>query len=318
MGFDPDSIARHLEANTALMRLLVVDTAGSTPRESGASMLVWHDGIAGTIGGGALEHEATRHARARLKAGITEPTLRKFPLGPGLGQCCGGSLTMLFETCTPDMLNAAQAMLSRQGLYARPINRCAPAMNEDISSAILAVQEMSSPPAVVRIRDWIIEPDGRTATDLWIYGAGHVGRALISILHQSPAFALTWIDFAADRFPADTPVGTDVLIVRDPADATAYVRPGTECLVLTHSHDLDLEICHRLLTRDCAGIGLIGSATKWKRFQKRLLAMGHTEEAVNQIICPIGDPALGKDPWSIALGVASALVRSRSDRTAAR
>ena len=83
-----------------------------------------------------------------------------------------------------------------------------------------------------------------------------------------------------------------------------HAPPSAEHLVLTYSHALDLEICHRLLSHGFARAGLIGSATKWARFRKRLLALGHSEVSIARITCPIGDPALGKHPQAIAIGVA--------------
>jgi len=312
VGFAPDAIATHLNDHSPLMRLLVVETAGSTPRETGTNMLVWMDGIAGTIGGGALEHEAIRYARKRLSDQIRNPTLRTFPLGPGLGQCCGGSLTILFEPCTPAMLAAASAALQEHGLYARPASSRAPTQDATIAAGIRAMQVDPNPSPVKVVKGWVLESAARPAVDLWIFGAGHVGRAIVTILRFNPSIRMTWVDFAADRFPAGETSGPDILVVRNPADATGSIKPGARCLVLTHSHDLDLEICHRLLILKFTDIGLIGSATKWSRFRKRLLARGHTEEAASQITCPIGDPALGKDPWSIAIGVAATIAKSHS------
>ena len=78
--------------------------------------------------------------------------------------------------------------------------------------------------------------------------------------------------------------------------------------MLTYSHALDLELCHRLLTHGFARAGLIGSATKWARFRARLAALGHPPYAIARIDCPIGNPALGKHPQAIAIGVAAAFV----------
>ena len=69
----------------------VESTQGSAPREAGTWMAVWADALTGTIGGGQLEFQATAEAR-ELLAGRAEPDagVRRYPLGPSLGQCCGG------------------------------------------------------------------------------------------------------------------------------------------------------------------------------------------------------------------------------------
>jgi xanthine dehydrogenase accessory factor len=82
-----------------------------------------------------------------------------------------------------------------------------------------------------------------------------------------------------------------------------------EHLVLTFSHALDLELCHRLLNRGFRSCGLIGSATKWGRFRSRLRALGHEAAEIGQIRCPIGDPSLGKHPQAIAVGVVAEMLR---------
>jgi xanthine dehydrogenase accessory factor len=101
-----------------------------------------------------------------------------------------------------------------------------------------------------------------------------------------------------------------VISASDPALLADHVPLAAEHLVLTFSHALDLELCHRLLKRGFRSCGLIGSATKWGRFRSRLKALGHSSEAVAQIRCPIGDPALGKHPQAIAVGVAADLLRA--------
>ena len=77
----------------AVVRILVAEAEGSVPREAGAVMWVWADGYDGTIGGGTLEHQAILYARALLTQEPPEwrRELRAYPLGPALGQCCGGA-----------------------------------------------------------------------------------------------------------------------------------------------------------------------------------------------------------------------------------
>ena len=64
------------------MLVTVLAAKGSTPREAGAKMVVTADGLAGTIGGGNLEHQCEAAARALLAAGAEGPSTRDFPLGP--------------------------------------------------------------------------------------------------------------------------------------------------------------------------------------------------------------------------------------------
>jgi len=79
-----------------LILVTVGRTSGSVPREVGAWMAVTADGIDGTVGGGHLEFDAIARARTALAGGELEEEVR-YPLGPGLGQCCGGVVWLRFE-----------------------------------------------------------------------------------------------------------------------------------------------------------------------------------------------------------------------------
>ncbi len=244
-----------------MIRVTILRTAGSVPREAGTEMRVSADGIWGTIGGGALEWQAMKHAREMLENGARRAE-RTMPLGPSLGQCCGGSVTLLFEAIDPET------------------------------------------------------PYEETGAPLWIWGAGHVGRALVGVLGPLPDYALTWIDTSEDRFPAEHDGHARRLVAVEPDRLVRHAPAAAHHLILTYSHDIDLALCHALLSHGFASAGLIGSATKWARFRKRLAALGHSNAQISRIACPIGDPALGKHPQAIAVGVAAGLLRGAERRGA--
>lgn len=165
-------------------------------------------------------------------------------------------------------------------------------------------------PATGLVAGWLVEPVMVAERQVWVWGAGHVGRALVSALAPLPGIAVTWVDVGAQRFPDIVPEGVTVVPARDPALVADHAPLAAEHLVLTFSHALDLELCHRLLTRGFRGLGLIGSATKWGRFRGRLKALGHEAADIGRIRCPIGDPSLGKHPQAIAVGVVAELLRT--------
>lgn len=86
----------------------VIETKGSVPRETGTRMLVARHDTLGTIGGGHLEFIAIDEARTRLAQGAAgqEPMERAYPLGPALGQCCGGAVTLRYTPLTAAHLDA--------------------------------------------------------------------------------------------------------------------------------------------------------------------------------------------------------------------
>ena len=241
---------------------------GSVPRETGTRMLVSARDVRGTIGGGHLELQAIEHAR-RLLRGEGLRTEQQLALGPTLGQCCGGAVTLSY----------------------RRLADTAPA---------------SWPVAAPRFV-------------LQLYGAGHVGRAIVHLL-QGIECRVSWIDARESAFPPllDAPHIERVCV--EPVEAeVAQAPPGAFYLVLTHSHALDLSITEAILRRgDFADVGLIGSKTKRARFVHRLQARGLAEPVVERLTCPIGVPGIaGKEPEVIALAVVAQLLERSSQPAAA-
>ena len=290
--FDLPALTAAVHQYGRVARVVIASHDGSAPRETGASMLVWASGQSGTIGGGALEHQATLAARAQTQA----CTLARIPLGPALGQCCGGAVTLVTEVFTA-------STLPQGPIVARSV---------DGSPMPLAVQRLmaqargqGAQPVTQLLQGWLVEPVLTPKRQLWLWGAGHVGRAIVAVMAPLPDLSITWVDVALDRFPDAIPLGVTALPAPDLAQAMALAPRDAEHLILTFSHLLDLDICHRALIHGFLRCGLIGSATKWARFQKRLTELGHSPIEIAKITCPIGQPALGKHPQAIALGVAA-------------
>ena len=298
--FDLTALSRCIADHGPTARIVIAAHAGSAPREAGTSMLVWAGGQSGTIGGGALEHSAVTAARALLSARAATSTVQRVMLGPDLGQCCGGAVTLVTEVFSAATLPKPSAAFARS-LDATPMPL---AIRRDLDRA----RAQGLAPAVTLTQGWLIEPVISLARPLWIWGAGHVGRALVEVLAPLPDLAITWVDIAPDRFPATLPAGVTALPVPDPIHAVPLAPAQGDHLILTFSHALDLGLCHALLTHGFASCGLIGSATKWARFRSRLGALGHSPAAISRIRCPIGQTDLGKHPQAIAIGVAAQIL----------
>ena len=287
---------------------------GSAPRETGAWMLVGEDDVHGTIGGGELEYRAIAAAR-RMLDGNPSPLLEKIALGPALGQCCGGSLTLMFEPFAPADLAWVRKLAQAAGgptPVVRSLRICANgSMHRDWQPA-----EDEPPHATgitqagdgLELREWMND----RRPDLFIFGAGHVGRALVKAVAPL-GFLLTWIDGRADAFPGSVEDGIRTWPLAMPELAVEEAGPGAYFLVMTHSHPLDQAICEAVLRReDFAFLGLIGSDTKAARFRKSLERSGISRTMLKRLTCPIGLPGLtGKDPAVIAASVAADLLFRR-------
>lgn len=297
MSFDRAGLIAACRAQGRVARVVIARVRGSAPREGGAAMLVWQDGQSGTIGGGALEHALTQSARKDLEHG--KDALSRHALGPDMGQCCGGAVDVLTEFYDLPRAQALPEDLVARGTGPEPLA---------VTRVRARLRARGEPPLPALVDRWMIEPVSRPQRMLWIWGAGHVGRALVDVMVLLPDVDITWVDTTTDRFPAVIPHGVTQLCAAQPADLVPYAPAQADHLIVTYSHALDLDLCHRLLGHSFAFAGLIGSATKWARFRNRLRDLGHRPGQIGRITCPIGNPALGKHPAAIAIGVAADLL----------
>jgi len=202
-----------------------------------------------TIGGGHLEYKAIEIAREMLQSGKAEQRIENFPLGARLGQCCGGSTSVLLESFPGSHLN------------------------------------------------------------IMLFGAGHVGKALVTILEQLPC-RLWWVDSREQEFPERVANNVTTVLSDTPADEVGSMPAGSYFIVMTHKHPLDFEISEAIIRRgDARYAGLIGSKTKWRRFQMRFDHRGYAAEQYAQLRCPVGLAAVpGKLPMEVATSIAGEII----------
>ena len=325
-----DTVRERIATGGDLVSVIVATAEGSAPREPGAWMLVDGDGQSGTIGGGRLEWEATCTARELLAVPHSPwlRDLRDYPLGPDLEQCCGGFVRLFYERIGPQDLAGLPADAPAGGLVLHPVasgrpleivtdRRAAKALPLPAAKIAAEILSGQAPRATVLIEagseSWLLHPVEAPGRPLYLYGAGHVGRAIVRALEGLP-FAVTWIDTDEARFPPDVPAETHKLVTRDPHEVAAAAPDGAFHLVLTYSHAMDYDICRALLADNRFGFaGLIGSETKRARFFKRFRDAGLAEPALARLTCPIGIPGIpGKEPATIAVTVAAQLLHRLS------
>ncbi len=260
-------------AQSPAIWITVLQAQGSVPRGAGTVMVVFDDVFFGTIGGGHLEFEAIAEARHFLKLPDLSQVLpmeKRFALGPSLGQCCGGALVLNFESVSGRDTDRLQAILDAQR-----IQRCMP---------------------------------------LALFGGGHVGKALVNVLAPLP-FQVRWIDSRDEIFPDPVPPQVVCEHSNPVQAAVADLAPNSRVLIMSFSHAEDLDIVAACLLRvrqknDLPFVGLIGSATKWATFKRRLAERGFSEAECQHITCPIGVPGIsGKEPEVIAVAVAAQLLQ---------
>lgn len=242
----------------------VAGTKGSTPRETGASMLVSASASHGTIGGGQLEYMAIDKARQLLGKGNGSTTL-DVPLGPEIGQCCGGRVEV--EIALGDAA---------------------------LASALIDEAE----------REEAMLPH------LYIFGGGHVGKAMAAAVSLLPVHAVV-VETRANELEGIAP-GIGTMLTPMPEEAVRKASTGSAFAVLTHDHALDfLIVAEALKRRDAAYVGMIGSKTKKATFRSWFLKVaGGTEEEFARLVSPIGGEAVRDKRPAVIAALAAAEIMS--------
>jgi xanthine dehydrogenase accessory factor len=327
-----DELSDLAAANEPAVLVTVAGIRGSAPREIGAKMIVTATETIGTIGGGQLEYQSTRVAVGMLTDEVT--TLRSFPLGSSMGQCCGGVVEILFEPIPdgmPSWLRDLRALHGQRepAVIATRISRSKPAKlvvtsdqifggddhnhdhDADTELVARARRLLANNPVTTRDVQEFFEPVVAPDLNIAVFGAGHVGTAVVSALSDLDC-NIRWIDSRRNMF-RKLPSNVRAIEASDPSLEVAAMPPDSYYLVMTHSHAIDFDICDRILQRrDARYCGLIGSVTKRRRFEKRYRQQGMSAALIGQLVCPIGvDGISGKKPAEIAVAAAAEILRIR-------
>jgi xanthine dehydrogenase accessory factor len=304
------TIARFIAAQGGAALVTLAQAQGSSPREVGARMVVAPDGsFTGTIGGGALEWGALAEAQALLaRDGAMAKTLDKA-LGPDLGQCCGGRVLLTIEKFGAADREAVATLARAEG---EGVLTTVATTGSDGRLVRHAAEPADGPAYETRADGTVRERFGEEPTAFYLFGAGHVGRALAVALAPLP-FAVTWIDTRPGAIPEQFPLNVTAITQGDPVDLLARAPDGAFVAVMTHSHALDLDLVIAALTADrFAYVGLIGSDTKRARFTSAMRKMGMAGATVDRLVCPIGLTTIqDKAPAAIAASVAAQVLIAR-------
>ncbi len=333
-------LVEQITAGNACVLVTVAGIRGSAPREVGAKMIVTESETIGTIGGGQLEYNCTQIACKSIRDREDGSQMRKFTLGANCGQCCGGVVEVLFESFCADQpfwLNEVRRAHQRRepviiatlpdyshenGKYLITANGdcrfpTGLAADDNLQREAVRILKYSAGAQRVRInmkdnkdKDVLFEPVVSSDVNIAVFGAGHVGAATVNTL-ASLECNIRWIDSRRNIFPKHIPGNVQTIESERPELEVAAMPAGTYYLVMTHSHPMDQEIVQQVLGRDDFGYcGLIGSISKRRRFEKRLLKLGMAQSRIDRLTCPIGiDGIDGKKPAEIAIAVAAELLQ---------
>jgi xanthine dehydrogenase accessory factor len=284
----------------------ILATEGSAPRGPGARMIVTETGLAGTIGGGKLEHLSMAQARSILALPPGSWRIQDYPLGPLLGQCCGGRVRLLVEhlDSVPEGEGPFEVTLSERVERVLPGEGGGPETDPDLGPG-LRRGTMSARGPLPTVGACFLEPVESHSLPVQLFGAGHVGRAIVARAAGLPLH-VAWYDSRAEM--AETPgvfLAGDAQLVAVAAEAPDEAA----VVIMTHDHDLDYRLVAAALRGRARFVGLIGSQTKRARFLSRLAADG-VDSA--RLTCPIGLPRIhGREPEVIAIATLAQLLMLR-------
>jgi xanthine dehydrogenase accessory factor len=287
-------------------------------------MIVTRDSARHTIGGGHLEWKAIESARQVLKEGMRMSHMRRlerFALGPSLGQCCGGAVVLAFERLDVADLGWISSLAKRVAAGQSTVR------SVSFGPAPDAVM-LSEPEPGVESADCLLwdgagfEESSSLLTEtiaprdfaVVLFGAGHVGAALVRVLGTLQCH-VRWVDERDAQFPPPELLQASNVTI-DPNDAPDeaidQAAPQTYFIVMTHNHTLDLELAERILRRgDFAFFGMIGSHSKRKQFEHRLAARGIDPAQIARMKCPLGvDGIDDKSPEIIAISAAAQVLQA--------
>ena len=330
-----DNLSELRARGETAISILITSTKGSVPREAGTRIVVTTSDVFGTIGGGHLEFKAIQIARDMLATRAPVQAAR-FPLGASLGQCCGGLVNLLFEPIAPDAKwvealfqfarNRTPCIIvtplcggaSKDKLVVSQDATCGTlgAVTADAEAITVARQRLHSPRPIAVMRaagsDCLFERQSVPDFNVVIFGAGHVGRALVKILAELPC-TVEWIDSRCNEFPDAAYPGVNKLVSDFPEDEVARASAGSYFLVMTHSHAIDQLICERIMLRgDFTYFGLIGSLSKRRQFERKLASRGVPVARLAEMVCPIGNVDIdSKEPMAIAVSVTMEIMQVR-------
>ena len=254
-----EELIKTIKRNEIVCRAMVVRSDGSTPRDIGANMMIFKNDIQGTIGGGNLEFEVIRNAREKMNSNLNFlREKKKFPLGPNLGQCCGGYVEVILEYYNKETIPLLKALARKNNQFILHPK------NEDVFPISSDTNE----------ENYFTSKHFKSFHPVFIYGAGHVGRALINVTNDLQ-IERYWIDISEDRFPNNIPKNVNKVVANDLKIIANNSTPNSIHIVMTFSHLIDEEIVETLLDKNnFYKLGLIGSKTKKQIILGRLRKKG--------------------------------------------
>lgn len=317
-----------LTAGRDLILVTVTAATGATPRGAGARMLVDRDSVWGTIGGGAVEYRAQQMARELLETKRCQE--QEFALNrkdvENLGMVCGGAARVFFQYIPAGddhTLSVARAALdyetAKENVWL--VSDLANGGRLDLYTRDNAPKWLQGwlRPEPCRVEEGTLNcyvEQILCAGRVYIFGGGHVARALEPVLTRVGFHCVVLDDRPEFADPAQFPTAESVLCISfDRVDDFVSIGPEDYVCVMTRGHAADTEVEARVLCHHPRYNGMIGSRPKGAVVRRTLREQyGYDDAAIGEIISPIGLPIGGKTPEEIAISIAAQMIAVRAGK----
>lgn len=320
-------VLEQLQGGNAVILCSILQTEGSTPRGPGAKMAVFADGTTcGTVGGGSLELQVAARARSILESGFSE--VRSYCLKPDgdstLKMVCGGSVIVGLAFLNPENRRMIQELENLSGSLAEGRTAWLETRYRNTGEASLRCitgpdihkesPGLPDAPVLTAAGDETLQLEPvRPGNRVWLFGGGHVGRALVPVLTAVDFPVTVYDEREALAKPENHPLAQAVvcapyeeLLHRTDIGAEDYV------VVMTPGHEADYLVLSLVLRTPATYIGCIGSKRKVAFVNEKLKQAGFTEADLGRIHSPIGLPIGARTPAEIAVSIAAEMIQHRS------
>ncbi len=314
-----ERIVKELEAGHNVAMATIAAIKGSMPRGAGARLCVFEDdSFEGTIGGGAIELMCIDYCK-QLVHGEREQSFQWYERGDTM-MACGGDALVDLRLITPAELSIfkiiEKALKDGELVwltedYTDPQHVAVEILDEQQTKA----EGFNTGCDVCyydKDKTMLIEPIGPEPI-CYIFGAGHVGQALVPQL-TTVGWSCKVLDdreelLTTERFP--DAVELEYGDFNEMAEK-ANITNRDYVVVMTHGHEFDTDILERVIPKHAVYTGCIGSRAKAAYSRKQLVDRGISKEDADAVHLPIGDEILAVTPAEIAVSIAAEMIRARA------
>ncbi|MDQ3017729.1 MAG: XdhC family protein [Bacteroidota bacterium] len=314
-------ILEQLAADRAVMLLLVTESSGSSPGRLGFKMAVSADGICGSIGGGVMEVKIVEHAKSLLddptKTVIKHQVHRKDVGHHQSGMICSGEQTVVYFKINSSDASSIEKLISCAINY-HTVSILISHENGNTVFNIEGEKRNTNKSFFEKINetDFRYRENTGFQYQLFIVGGGHCALALSELMSKFD-FYITVID---DRPGLNTihqntfAQRIHILEVFDSVDQVVPAAPDVYVVIMTLGYRTDLIALEKLIGRNCAYMGLLGSKSKVEKLLYELEAGGHSKKLIQTIHAPIGIDIQSHTPEEIAVSIAAEIIRHKNQK----